>query len=208
MGAIPYKGVSHLALVSSDMAKTVEFYEGVLGMPLMKTMDLADLGLPGGGQHFFFDCGNGDCLAFFWYGYGVEAARGVAAPRGMALPSADGSMHHVAFKIEPEEVMDTKRVLDDKGVEYQFIVHQLPEVIMPRLTPEVRAQMEERGLPEKLPSASPDDIDESTFAVSFYMEDPDGIQVEICAWYPAWDKIVREHQPAANADRTKLLQPV
>ena len=48
-------GVNHLALVCKDMARTVEFYRDILGMPLTKTIDL-----PGNrGQHFFFDIGNG-----------------------------------------------------------------------------------------------------------------------------------------------------
>ena len=32
-------------------------------MPLVKTIELPF----GMGQHFFFDCGGGDCLAFFWF---------------------------------------------------------------------------------------------------------------------------------------------
>jgi catechol 2,3-dioxygenase-like lactoylglutathione lyase family enzyme len=52
------RGVNHIALVSSDMARTVRFYRDVLGMPLVKTLDLPD----GKGQHFFFDIGNNDCL--------------------------------------------------------------------------------------------------------------------------------------------------
>jgi len=32
------------------------------------------------GQHFFFDIGNGDSLAFFWLPDAPEAAPGVAAP--------------------------------------------------------------------------------------------------------------------------------
>ena len=56
------RGINHLALVCRDMARTVDFYSGVLGMPLVKTIELPF----GGGQHFFFDIGGGDCLAFFW----------------------------------------------------------------------------------------------------------------------------------------------
>jgi catechol 2,3-dioxygenase-like lactoylglutathione lyase family enzyme len=57
------RGINHLALVCSDMARTVDFYTNVLGIPLIKTLDL-----PGGmGQHFFFDIGNGNLLAFFWF---------------------------------------------------------------------------------------------------------------------------------------------
>ncbi len=56
-------GINHVALVCSDMARTVDFYSNILGMPLIKALDL-----PGGqGQHFFFDAGNGDCVAFFWF---------------------------------------------------------------------------------------------------------------------------------------------
>ena len=35
------------------------------------------------GQHFFFDIGNGDTLAFFWFPNAPEAAPGVASPAGM-----------------------------------------------------------------------------------------------------------------------------
>jgi len=31
-------GINHVALVCSDMAKTVDFYSGVLGMPLIKSL--------------------------------------------------------------------------------------------------------------------------------------------------------------------------
>ena len=57
-----FSGINHLALVCKDMARTVDFYSNVLGMPLIKTIELPR----GMGQHFFFDIGNGDALAFFW----------------------------------------------------------------------------------------------------------------------------------------------
>ena len=58
-----FRGINHLALVCRDMKKTVDFYQGLLGMPLTKTVVLPN----DGGQHFFFDCGGGDQLAFFWF---------------------------------------------------------------------------------------------------------------------------------------------
>ena len=58
-----YRGISHLALVCSDMARTVDFYSNLLDMPLVKTIELP----AGMGQHFFFDIGNNDTLAFFWF---------------------------------------------------------------------------------------------------------------------------------------------
>ena len=56
-----FRGVNHLALVCSDMERTVDFYTNVLGMALIKTIELP----AGMGQHFFFDCGGDDLLAFF-----------------------------------------------------------------------------------------------------------------------------------------------
>ena len=51
-----FGGINHLALVCRDMARTVDFYTNVLGMPLIKTIELP----AAMGQHFFFDCGGGD----------------------------------------------------------------------------------------------------------------------------------------------------
>ena len=86
------RGVNHLALVCKDMAATVAFYEGVLGMPLIKTIDLPG----GGGQHFFFDIGNGDSLAFFWFPDAPPAQPGVSNPKSLPgqgpFISAHGSM--------------------------------------------------------------------------------------------------------------------
>jgi catechol 2,3-dioxygenase-like lactoylglutathione lyase family enzyme len=71
-----FGGVNHLALVCSDMKRTVEFYTQVLGMRLIKTLDL-----PGGaGQHFFFDMGGGNALAFFWFPDAPDPVPGVSAP--------------------------------------------------------------------------------------------------------------------------------
>ena len=60
--------------------RTVDFYANVLGMPLVKTINLPRAM----GQHFFFDCGGGDCIAFFWFPNAPEAAPGIAS--SAALP--------------------------------------------------------------------------------------------------------------------------
>ena len=84
------------------MKRAVEFYTQVLGMRLIKTLDL-----PGGaGQHFFFDMGGGNALAFFWFPDAPDPVPGISAP--VTVPglgewtSAVGSMNHVAFNV-PEE---------------------------------------------------------------------------------------------------------
>ena len=72
------RGFNHLALVCRDMAETVAWYEDVLGMKLVKTLEL-----PGGrGQHFFLDMGNGvDGIAFFWFPEAPEGVRGESTAR-------------------------------------------------------------------------------------------------------------------------------
>ena len=97
------RGVNHIALVCSDMARTVRFYRDVLGMPLVKTIEL-----PGGmGQHFFFDIGNDDCLAFFWYTDAPPAHPGVASaptlPDRGSISTAHASMNHLAFDVPLEQ---------------------------------------------------------------------------------------------------------
>jgi len=56
------RGLHHTALISSDVEKTIEFYQGVLEFPLTELIENRDYP---GSSHFFFDIGNGNLLAFF-----------------------------------------------------------------------------------------------------------------------------------------------
>jgi catechol 2,3-dioxygenase-like lactoylglutathione lyase family enzyme len=159
VGSLGIRGVNHLALVCADMARTVAFYQGVLGLPLVKTIEL-----PGGmGQHFFFDLGNGDSLAFFWFPDGPPAAPGVAAPAALPglgdLRSAVASMNHLAFDVPPEHLEEACQRLQAAGV----------AVVGP-----VNHDDSEAGWsPEPHPGV---------FMRSVYFADPDGICLELAAW--------------------------
>src|ERR1043166_293951 len=122
------RGLNHLALVCADMKRTVDFYTQVLGMPLLKTVELPG----GGGQHFFFDAGNGQSLAFFWFPNAPKAAPGIASPRevvglgrdaaGMAdFTPAHASMTHVAFDVPREKLEEYRAKLEAKGVACSII---------------------------------------------------------------------------------------
>lgn len=152
-------GINHLALVCRDMARTVEFYQGVLGMPLVKTIELP-VGL---GQHFFFDCGGGDHLAFFWFPDSPEPAPGISAPAGRpdqgSLTSAIGSMNHVAFNVAPEQMEAYRDKLRAAGVETTEIANH---------------DDSEWGLA--------DEWTDEVFVRSVYFQDPDGILLEFAAW--------------------------
>ena len=153
------RGVNHLALVCKDMAKTVEFYRDVLGMPLIKTLDL-----PGGmGQHFFFDIGNGDSLAFFWFPNSPEAAPGISAPSKLPgsgdISSAHGSMNHIAFNVAPEKFDEYVEKLKAKGVKLGAVLNHdnSPSQVSAEVTPDV-------------------------FVRSVYFFDPDGVMLEFASW--------------------------
>src|SRR5262245_7065385 len=153
------RGVHHLALVCRDMARTVDFYTKGLGMPLVKTVEL-----PGGlGQHFFFDCGGGDQLAFFWFADAPEPAPWITAPairpdQGDAR-SAIGSMNHVAFSVPPERIEDYRQRLRAAGVRCSAVVNH-----------------------DDGPTGVSAELNEGVFVRSIYFHDPDGILLEFACW--------------------------
>lgn len=153
------RGVNHIALVCSDMARTVRFYRDVLGMPLVKTIEL-----PGGlGQHFFFDMGNDDCLAFFWFAHSGPAQPGVSnaptLPDRGDIATAHASMNHLAFDVPLERFEEYRQRLIDEGIEVSMILdHDDSEY-------------------QVAPSFHP-----GVFVRSFYFRDPDGILLEFASW--------------------------
>jgi catechol 2,3-dioxygenase-like lactoylglutathione lyase family enzyme len=176
-------GINHLALVCKDMARTVDFYTNVLGMPLIKTIDLP----MGMGQHFFFDIGNGDSLAFFWFPNAPEATPGVASaqdlPGGKSMVSGHGSMNHVAFNVPLEKVEEYYDKLIARGVKATKIFNHDES--------EYQASAQ---------------ITPTTFVRSIYFFDPDGICLEFAAWTRTIDpKIDVKHEPvdAAGKKRAK-----
>jgi catechol 2,3-dioxygenase-like lactoylglutathione lyase family enzyme len=152
------RGVNHIALVSRDMARTVAFYRDVLGMPLTKTLDI-----PNGGQHFFFDIGGGDSLAFFWFPHAPEAQPGVSSAAAMPgsgdIVSAHGSMNHLAFNVPLEQFEAYHAKLGAKGVAVSRIVDH-----------------------DDSPSTIAKELHPGVFVRSFYFQGPDGELLEFAAW--------------------------
>src|SRR5205807_1730859 len=56
------RGLHHVALLSSDVERTIRFYQDLLEFPLTEIFENRDYR---GSNHFFFDIGNGNLLAFF-----------------------------------------------------------------------------------------------------------------------------------------------
>ena len=100
-----WRGINHLALVTTDMDATTRFYHGVLGARLVAT-----IGTPAF-RHYFFEFGPEQTVAFFEY-RGVELERW-AKPAGVPDPRAT-QFDHVSFNLPDEEALEAlrKRLLD------------------------------------------------------------------------------------------------
>lgn len=172
------RGVNHLALVCRDMARTVDFYSNVLGMPLVKTLEL-----PGGrGQHFFFDIGNGDSLAFFWFPDAPEAQPGIASPAALptmgSFVTAHGSLNHIAFNVPLEKFDEYCTKLRAKGVAVTRILNH-----------------------DNSPGQVSAEVTADVYVRSIYFFDPDGICLEFAAWTREFDESDVAHTPAQAIGR-------
>ncbi len=151
-----FTGMNHIALICRDMAETVDFYENVLDMPLVKTLEL-----PGHGQHFFFDCGNGATIAFMWFKDAPPAAPGIASQhldvRKDGAETAIASMNHLAIGIPLEKFDDYAERLRSRGLKVFVINHN---------------DGEDQHKIERTPN---------TWIRSMYFRDPNGIALEFAA---------------------------
>ena len=100
------RGLHHFAIVARDVEETVRFYQGVLEFPLTDIFENRDYA---GSNHFFFDIGNDNLLAFFDFP-GLDVGE---------YAEVLGGLHHVCISVEPEQWQRLKGRLDDAGVDYQ-----------------------------------------------------------------------------------------
>jgi catechol 2,3-dioxygenase-like lactoylglutathione lyase family enzyme len=99
------QGLHHFALICSDVRTTIDFYQGMLEFPLTEIFENRDYQ---GSNHFFFDIGHGNLLAFF------------------DLPGLDlgpyaevlGGLHHLAISVSKEKWDHLRTKLDAAGVDY------------------------------------------------------------------------------------------
>ena len=99
------RGVHHVALLSSDVEQTIRFYQDLLEFPLLDIFENRDYR---GSNHFFFDIGHGNALAFFDFP-GLDLSD---------YAEVLGGLHHVAISVEPERWQHLKAKLDEAGAEY------------------------------------------------------------------------------------------
>jgi catechol 2,3-dioxygenase-like lactoylglutathione lyase family enzyme len=100
------RGLHHTALISSDVERTVRFYQDVLGFPLTELIENRDYP---GSSHFSFDIGNGNLLAFFDFP-GLDVG-----PYAEVL----GGLHHMAISVEPQRWEELVERLRAAGVDHE-----------------------------------------------------------------------------------------
>ncbi|MGH2508040.1 MAG: VOC family protein [Ktedonobacteraceae bacterium] len=105
MAKIQVQGVHHLTFVGSNREATIDFYQGVLGMPLV--FEQPNLDVPEE-IHLYFDPGDGRLLTFF-----VRPTR-VADPT--PNPQEIGNLHHIAFTVSHATYTQIATRLNERGI--------------------------------------------------------------------------------------------
>ena len=97
------RGLHHMALLSSDVERTILFYQGILEFPLIELFENRDYR---GSTHFFFDIGNGNLLAFFDFP-GLDLGE---------YAEVLGGLHHIAISIAPTRWEYLRAKLEVEGI--------------------------------------------------------------------------------------------
>jgi len=106
MTIIQTQGVHHITFVGSNRQAIIDFYQGVLGMPLV--FEQPNLDVPDE-MHLYFDPGDGRLITFF-----VRPTRvNDPAPN----PQGIGNLHHLAFTVSHATYTQVAARLQEHGIE-------------------------------------------------------------------------------------------
>jgi catechol 2,3-dioxygenase-like lactoylglutathione lyase family enzyme len=98
------RGLHHFALLSSDVERTITFYQDLLEFPLVEMFENRDYR---GSTHFFFDVGHGNYLAYFDFpGLDLGEYRELL-----------GGLHHIAISVTEEQWSRLVAKLEAAGIE-------------------------------------------------------------------------------------------
>lgn len=105
MQKLQSQGVHHITLVGADRQTTIDFWEGVLGMPFV--FDQPNLDDPDQG-HLYFDPGDGRLITVF--------TREDAKPVFKRTPTDPGCVHHLALTVSKATWDQVVERLDARGI--------------------------------------------------------------------------------------------
>ena len=110
MRKIQSQGVHHITLVGADRQTSIDFWEGVLGMPFVFEQPNLDNASE---SHLYFDPGDGRLVTVF-----TNEER---TPDPERTPTDPGCVHHLAFSISQATFAQTVERLDERGIPHSGV---------------------------------------------------------------------------------------
>jgi glyoxalase family protein len=106
MNKLQTQGVHHITLVGADRQTSIDFWEGVLGMPFVFEQPNLDNARE---SHLYFDPGDGRLITIF--------TREDRKPLGRRTPTEPGCVHHIAFNVSRAVFLQAAERLNARGIE-------------------------------------------------------------------------------------------
>ncbi len=110
MRKLQSQGVHHITLVGADRQTSIDFWEGVLGMPFV--FEQPNLDRPSE-SHLYFDPGDGRLITVF-----TNDDRSVEPDR---TPTDVGCVHHIAFAVSKASFDQAVERLEERGIEHSGV---------------------------------------------------------------------------------------
>jgi glyoxalase family protein len=110
MRKLQSQGVHHITLVGAGRQVSIDFWEGVLGMPFVFEQPNLDNASE---SHLYFDPGDGRLITIF-----TNEEREGTPDR---TPTDPGCVHHVAFAVSQATFGQTVERLDERGIEHSGV---------------------------------------------------------------------------------------
>ena len=110
MRKLQSQGVHHITLVGADRQTSIDFWEGVLGMPFI--FDQPNLDRPEEG-HLYFDPGDGRLITVF-----TDESR---KPDPTRTQTDQGCVHHLAFAVSLATFRQAVARLDARGISHSGV---------------------------------------------------------------------------------------
>lgn len=101
------QGVHHITLVGADRRTSIDFWEGVLGMPFVFEQPNLDKASE---SHLYFDPGDGRLITVF-----TDEER---KPDPRRTPTEPGCVHHIAFSVSRVTFLQAVERLDARGIRH------------------------------------------------------------------------------------------
>lgn len=110
MRKLQSQAVHHITLVGADRQTSIDFWEGMLGMPFVFEQPNLD---NAGESHLYFDPGDGRLITVFT----SEDRR----PDPRRTPTEPGCVHHVAFSISQATFKQAVERLDERKIRHSGV---------------------------------------------------------------------------------------